>query len=48
MSRIYYTWTAVRVLPRAIWRGLPDFLLVWDTEIKLALMKPGKELGKDF
>lgn len=48
MSRIRYIWTAVWVLPRTIWGSLPGFLLVWDTEIKLAMMKPGKELGKDF
>ena len=47
-DRMSYIWTAVRVLPGAIWRALPDFLLVWDTEVKLAMMKPGKELGKDF
>ncbi len=47
MNRIRYAWTAIRVLPRAIMRGLPDFLLVWDTEIKLARMKPGKLLTKD-
>ena len=48
MNRIRYIWTAIKVLPRAIMRGLPDFLLVWDTEVKLAMMKPGTELGKDF
>lgn len=47
-DRIRYIWTAMWVLPRAIWSGIPGFLLVWDTEIKLAMMKPGKELGKDF
>lgn len=47
-ARIRYIWTAVRVLPGTIRRALPDLLLVWDTEIKLAMMKPGKELGKDF
>lgn len=47
-DRIRYTWTAIRVLPRTIMGTLPDFLLVWDTEIKLALMPKGKQLGKDF
>lgn len=48
MNRIRYIWTSIRVLPKSILRSLPGFLLVWDTETKLAMMKPGKELGKDF
>jgi hypothetical protein len=48
MNHIRYILIAIRVLPKAILRGIPGFLLVWDTETKLAMMKPGKELGKDF
>ena len=44
-DRIRYIRTGVRVLPRAIWRGFPGFLLVWDTEIKLAMMPRGKRLS---
>lgn len=46
MSRTRHIWTAMRVLPRVIMGILPDFLLVWDTEIKLAMMPPGKGLDR--
>ena len=45
MNRIRYAWTALWVLPRAILRGFPGFLLVWDTEIQLAMMKPERGMS---
>lgn len=34
----------INTFPRALVGGLYHFFICWDTEIKLAMMKPGKEL----